>query len=187
MTAHEREGIIDTQSQQAWWALAFQQRATTQGLEILRQRLGQKIIRIFQPMRLLLEYHRGAFQLRRRPLYPGYAFIQCAPTVLRHVIDNRPDSMYGPVRLGESLIPVQSHEMDLLQALTGNTGTAGLSHGELQGDRVHIISGPLQGKEGMILKFSKRKHRATICVSLDNKRIRLDLACITRPRITHDH
>lgn len=171
-------------TQPPWWAVAFRSHSTESCLQLLQQRLPGDTARVLHPTRLLLEYHRGSFQLRRRSLYPGYAFVACPRALLQQVMHDKPRAMYGVVSPGDALTPVQPHEMDALLTLLDDTGTVGFSHGELRDGRIRIISGPLHGKEGMILKLSKRRHRATIGVSIGNKHIRLDLTCITHCNAT---
>ena len=165
-----------------WWAIAIHD----QHVERIRG-WCRKVLPIssafFAPMRLMMEYRRGRFVMRRRLFYPGYVFIQCPPEALNPLMDGAPIGLFGPVRCGEAPVPVRSEEIAQVRSITGATDTAGVSYGILRGNRVEITSGPLQGREGYIVRVAKRKHRAAVLVPIGNKRVIIELTCCMQPEV----
>ena len=160
----------------------MRQRSADDCMKVLSTSVDEDSALFFNPTRHVLEYQSGSFNLKRKPLYPGYVFVQCNREVLNALHSNKPAGYYGPVRLGEEIVPVQNEEIDKIRELGDRNGNVGVSYGVLEGDRVKITSGPLKDREGYVVKLSKRKHRATILIPMGEKKIKLELACIVNAK-----
>lgn len=68
---------------------------------------------------------------------------------------------------GETIVPLTDQEVELLIRMGGDKEQlVRLSQGIIEGDQVHIISGPLQGMEGAIRKIDRHKRIAVLSLDM---------------------
>ncbi|NLN64430.1 MAG: antiterminator LoaP [Clostridiaceae bacterium] len=103
-----------------------------------------------------------------KPMFPGYVFIESIlgekifisrayeytkfSSCIFYLLRN------GNVDFGK----VREEEKELLLSFCNNEYIVEDSKGFIAGDKVFIVSGPLQGKEGIIKKINRHKRRAEI-------------------------
>lgn len=81
---------------------------------------------------------------------------------LKHVI-----GMTRIIGTGETIVPLTDQEVELLIRMSGDKEQlVRLSQGIIQGDQVHIISGPLQEMEGAIRKIDRHKRIAVLSLDM---------------------
>lgn len=162
-----------------WWAIALQthqeENILQQWNQLLKSQTDQ--YRFFNPRRKLLEYRRGTFATRMRAFYPGYAFIQCEENFLCQLAQKKLKQFCTLVKMGETLIPVPTSEMESIQAMTDQNDVVDISEGKLIGKQLYIENGPLKGHEARICKIDKRKQRVYIESQIGVKKIRISLSC----------
>jgi transcriptional antiterminator NusG len=117
------------------------------------------------PERTLRERINGKWKEVSRILFPGYVFISAyldtdlyyrlmaIPSVIRILGTGKPD-------------PVPLEEMQVILRLGNEGDPLGLSEVYRQGNMVYVISGPLVGLEGQIIKVDARRFRAKVNISL---------------------
>ncbi|ACV64893.1 NusG antitermination factor [Desulfofarcimen acetoxidans DSM 771] len=134
--------------------------------EDVRSRVKEKdIARAVVPRRLMVERRQGGWQYVERVVFPGYVFVQAHMTpAAYYAMRNLP----GVIRvLGTSRpVPLMGNEVTLFLKLCRDGDPLGLSEVFVKGGSVKVISGPLMGLEGHIVKLDARRFRAKVNISL---------------------
>jgi len=126
-------------------------------------------IKALVPQRTLKEQKQGKWRFVTRTLFPGYVFIavkvfdicmyhmlKAIPAVIRMLGGERPEK-------------VSLDEMQVVLRLGGDGDPLGISDAFIQGGRVTIVSGPLVGLEGQIVKVDARRFRVKVNIFLMNE------------------
>ena len=121
----------------------------------LRQKIGATL-----PCYNSAHKYRGKTVVFRKPLFPGYVFIQCEPIQKDSVRQNDHVANLLDVFDQETF---QRQLQDILLALESNVGVR-LAPSIGEGMRVRIRGGPLQGVEGWV---EKRYGMTTVLLRLD--------------------
>lgn len=123
--------------------------------------------RCFIPYYQQKKRFQGQWHIQERILFPGYVFLiaeNLEPLMenLKHVI-----GMTRIIGTGETIVPLTDQEVELLIRMGGDKEQlVRLSQGIIEGDQVHIISGPLQGMEGAIRKIDRHKRIAVLSLDM---------------------
>ena len=82
--------------------------------------------------------------------------------------------------------PVYKHEEYFLNKLINDHDVIDISEGYMEGDQVHVISGPLVGQEGKIKRVNRRKGVAVLEMNIFNRitEISIGLEIIERTALT---
>jgi transcriptional antiterminator NusG len=116
------------------------------------------------PERSMLERRQGSWRNVQRVLFPGYVFI---PTEdLNDHIYCVVKSVPGVIRFLGRPTPILEKEVTYLLRWSIDGDPLGLSEVLVAGTKVEVISGPLKGLEGQILKLDARRFRAKVNISL---------------------
>ena len=129
------------------------------------------------PRKTLRIRRRGKWLEKTAPLYPGYIFLETQS------IDNE---LYWALRKihGFSHFLRDNHNIEPLSKNDEEIVKHFISYGEIiekskatfdENDRIHIISGPLKGLEGLIVKVNRRKGRIKIRLNLYENTFYADL------------
>jgi transcriptional antiterminator NusG len=122
--------------------------------------------KVLVPQKTLKERHDGIWKEITRTLFPGYVFVNIfmdasmyykltgIPSVIKILGDTK-----GP-------LPVPEDEMQIVLKLSGDGDPLGISNVFIEGSKVKVLSGPLEGFEGQILKVDTRRFRAKINITL---------------------
>ncbi|MEW9702706.1 antiterminator LoaP [Paenibacillus sp. SI8] len=70
---------------------------------------------------------------------------------------------------------VSDEEMSTILNLLNQEGVIDYSKIYMEGTKIHVVSGPLTGKEGIIKKIDKHKKRAKILLNLINSTVLVDV------------
>lgn len=111
-----------------------------------------------------LDYYKldGKWITREKILFPGYIFVE-TDLVTDFFYELRKVTRFATmVRFEKDLICVNDEEMYLIQKLSGKEKIMGVSEGVLVGEKIHVVSGPLVGLEGLIIDFDRHKRKAWI-------------------------
>lgn len=123
------------------------------------------IANVVVPRRLMRERREGVWRDVERVVFPGYVFVKaemtpeayyamrCVPGAIRVLGTHRPQ-------------PLLEDEVTLLLRLSQKGDPIGLSEVFVEGGKVTVVSGPLQGLEGHIVKLDARRFRAKVNVSI---------------------
>ena len=69
----------------------------------------------------------------------------------------------------ETIYPLKDGEVEFLKTFGKEDHIVNMSVGFIEGDRIHITEGPLQGREGLIAKIDRHKRIAYISVNIFNE------------------
>ncbi|MBN2657984.1 MAG: antiterminator LoaP [Spirochaetales bacterium] len=134
-------------------------------------------LKVFCPMRELMIRKKGKTTRQLKPMFGGYIFIQSEEISASDLIrlKNIPD-FYQVLPSNKDIKPVRQEDMEFLRTLFTGNQIAALSKAKFdENDRIQIISGPLKGKEGLIVKVDRRKGRAKIMIKAFDREHFVDL------------
>jgi len=134
-------------------------------------------LRVFCPMRELMIRKKGKSTRQLKPMFGGYIFVEAeeisASTL--SILKKIPD-FFQVLPSNKDIKPVRKEEMEFLRSLFTGNQIAALSVAKFdENDRIQIISGPLKGKEGLIVKVDRRKGRAKIQINAFDREHYVDL------------
>ena len=145
-------------------------------LSIATQRVHDTGVRFYWPRRSLRIKRGGSWKESLAPIFPGYMFLQAesvdpglfgtlkeAPGVLRFLLSN------------ENIVALERADQELL--------THFLGFGEIvakslvyfdENKRIRVVSGPLKGMEGRIVRVDRRKGRAKVRLEMYQDSFEID-------------
>lgn len=104
----------------------------------------------------------GKWQIQNKILFPGYIFMVTEMiNELRFELD-KISEFTKIVGVGDEVIPLYEHEVKFLKKFGNNDHIVEMSKGIIEGDKVNIIEGPMQGFDGRIKKIDRHKRIAII-------------------------
>lgn len=150
-----------------WYALHV---ITGKELDIKRY-LIEGGIDSFAPRRKLRERKFGEWQNVERILFPGYVFVK---TNMHEKIYYKLTSVSGVINIlkgaSENPTPIDEEEMKLVFRFASDKDLVEISDIIFDDNqRIKVISGPLQGYEGNILKVERRRFRAKVNFTIAGK------------------
>jgi len=139
-----------------------------QYLDVAKKQLNDSMVKILWPRRNLKIRRKGKWTAELSPIFPGYLFLETEtitpdvynicrriPGFIRFLKDNR------------HITPLSGRDKEIVihfLKLGEVVGSSLAAFDEKQ--KVRIISGPLQGLEGCIVKVNKRKKRIKLKLEL---------------------
>ena len=133
--------------------------------ESITNRIRELGIKAIVPIRVMREMKNGTWRNIERVLFPSYVFVHTGMDVETYY---KLKPIPGIIRfLGEEsgAVPIQEEEVNLLLHLTKDGDPLGLSEVFVADSKVTVVSGPLQGLEGKIIKIDARRFRAKVDIS----------------------
>ena len=127
------------------------------------------------PKRKIFERKQGIRREVVKTMFPGYVLLETefisefflkarnSPHIIRFL---RVNSLFWEVR---------KEEIRQILRMSDSGGLIEISKGFIENDKVKIVEGPLLGMEGNITKIDKRKGRAKVDFTLNEKSILIDL------------
>jgi len=139
--------------------------------------LSTKSVVFLWPRKTLRIRRRGKWQEKTASIYPGYIFLETQS------IDNE---LYWALRRIHGFLHFlrDNHNIEPLSKNDEEIVKHFISYGEIiekskatfdENDRIHIISGPLKGLEGLIVSVNRRKERVKIRLTLYDNTFFADL------------
>ena len=132
-------------------------------------------MRILIPKRKLQERRRGKVTEIVRIMLPGYVLIK---TEMDVDVYHRLKQMPGLLRIlkdDSEPLCIPEHEIATILALTNESDVIGFSEVYKEGDRIKVLSGPMEGLEGIIDSYNHRKKRLKICLDILGQVKKVDL------------
>ncbi|WP_024832885.1 antiterminator LoaP [Ruminiclostridium josui] len=125
----------------------------------------------FIPLHEFLFKMSGVVKRELKPLFPGYVFIESRMPGYEFLknMSNRihlSSDIVGILKYSDNEIEVRESEKQMLLDLCNNQRCIESSRGFIKGDKVHIMSGPLKGRESIIRKINRHKRQALIEMEL---------------------
>ena len=66
----------------------------------------------------------------------------------------------------DEFVPIEKNKEILFSSMVNDNHEIDISHGLIEGDRIIITDGPLEGKEAMICKINRHKRTAVLDVEM---------------------
>jgi transcriptional antiterminator NusG len=141
-----------------------------------QKRLGEAEVRFYWPRRNLRIKRRGVWKESLAPIFPGYLFVKSdeIDASLYHALRAVP----GFIRFllsNDHIVPLEEKDQKLLSHF--------FAFGEIidksivyfdENRRIRILSGPLKGLEGLIIKVDRRKGRAKVRMEMYQDSFEID-------------
>jgi transcription antitermination factor NusG len=161
-------GERETKSDAAWYALYTRH----QHEKIVSQALSGKGFEVFLPLYSIARRWQDRVKQLALPLFPGYVFLRVALQSRLRVLMT--PGVHHFVPSGERPIPISAVEIDSVRQLTLNN-TRVTQHPFLRrGDWVRVHSGPLEGLEGILIRW-KAAFRLVLSVELLQQSVAVEL------------
>ena len=111
----------------------------------------------FVPLAEYIVKREGVYQKRIRPLFPGYFFIitDCIEQVSGQL--SKISAFKRVLKSDNVFTPIEQEEADVIAGLYDDDYLVRLSKGMIVNSRVIVLSGPFQGREGLIKKIDRHR------------------------------
>ena len=150
-------------------------------MRLFRAQNPEVTLPMYFPQRAIDIRRKGKLVSSRSAIFPGYIFLELPDDddILRyHWAFRRTDGFYRFLKSNQDIRPIQHRDLEVLLHFIKKVGPlAGKSKVYFdENSRIVVMSGPLAGLEGKIVKVDKRKGRAKIELDLYGDSFRIDLA-----------
>ena len=164
-----------------YYALQVKTRGEQKYMRLFRAQHPEITLPLYFPQRSLDIRRGGRIVPSKLAIFPGYIFLELPEDddILRyHWAFRRTEGFYRFLRSNQNITPLQNRDLELVLHFIKNVGPlAGKSKVYFdENSRIVVISGPLSGLEGRIVKADKRKGRAKIRLDLYGDSFCIDLA-----------
>lgn len=117
----------------------------------------------------------GVWKVERAILFPGYIFVETDKIQEFYFALKELPELTKILRAEDEWLPLYEEEEQFLQRLMNKEKIVKFSKGYIEGDRVIIKEGPMEGLEGMIKKIDRHKRMAVIEVELFMRRVEVNI------------
>lgn len=135
---------------------------------IASRRMADSDLQVFWPRRRLSIRRRGHVRNTLAPIFPGYVFVETetlSPELYWKC--KRVPGFSHFLRSNDDIVPLSPDDQKLLQHFLSFGQVVDRSIASFDADRrIRIISGPLKGLEGLIVRVDRRKGRAKVKLDL---------------------
>ena len=136
---------------------------------------------LYFPQRSLDLRRGGRIIPSKLAIFPGYVFLELDENENIYEYQwafRRTKGFYRFLKSNQDIVPLQNRDLELVLHFIRNVGPlAGKSSVYFdENSRIVVISGPLSGLEGRIIKADKRKGRAKVKLDLYGDSFTIDLA-----------
>ena len=142
-----------------------------------RDRIMEEDEDVFVPLAERQTKIRGEWQIVRTKLFPGYVFIETERIEDFHIRLKQIKGMTKVLRTGETMTPLQEEEERYLRrlGLDEDGHVVEYSEGYLEGEKLVVTSGALEGYEGRIKKILRHKRLVVLEVLLMGRTVEVTL------------
>ena len=133
-------------------------------------------MRFYWPRRNLRIKRRGVWKVELAPIFPGYLFVEAGEidATLYHALRGVP----GFIRFllsNDHIVPLEGKDQKLLSNFLaiGEIVEKSVAYFD-ENRRIRIVSGPLKGLEGLIVKVDRRKGRAKVRMEMYKDSFEID-------------
>jgi len=164
-----------------YYAFQVKTRGEEKYMRLFRAKHPEITVPMYFPQRSMDIRRRGKMVPSKLAIFPGYIFleIQDDENILNyHWAFRRTEGFYRFLRSNQDIAPLQNRDLELVLHFIKRVGPlAGKSKVFFdENSRIVVVSGPLSGLEGRIVKADKRKGRAKIKLDLYGDSFNIDLA-----------
>ena len=162
-----------------YYALQVKTRGEEKFIRLFKAQNPDVSLPLYFPQRCLDIRRGGKLSPSRLPVFPGYVFLETgkADDILAFQwLFRKTEGFYRFLRSNQNIVPLQNRDLELVLHFIKHP-LAGKSKVYFNEDsRIVIISGPLSGLEGRIVKVDKRKERAKVKLDLYGDSFCVDMA-----------
>ena len=164
-----------------YYALQVKTRGEEKYMRLFRAQHPEITLPMYFPQRSLDIRRRGKMVPSKLAIFPGYIFLELSDDddILKcQWAFRRTEGFYRFLRSNQNIMPLQNRDLELILHFIKKVGPlAGKSSVYFdENSRIVVLSGPLSGLEGRIVKIDKRKGRAKIKLDLYGDSFCIDLA-----------
>ncbi len=141
----------------------------------LQVHFDDSVLRSIIPKRKLTERREGRIFHVTRKMFPSYLLIQTNMNVEKYYIIKNIPKLIRILNTDRYYSKIDKTEIEIILKLIGFNDTVEYSSIYIENSNVRVVSGPLQGFEGIIKKIDKRKKRAKVVLSLMGEERTVDL------------
>ncbi|MCI8541125.1 MAG: antiterminator LoaP [Erysipelotrichaceae bacterium] len=124
------------------------------------------------PQYVYAKKYEGLWHEEKGILFPGYIFMLSDKVELLNVeVRSLPDFVRILGKKQLEFYPLEADEVCFLQHFGADSNVVAMSKGFIEGDRIFISEGPLQGREGLIVKIDRHKRMAYLRLSMFQKEL----------------
>ena len=117
----------------------------------------------------------GEWHMQNEIMFPGYVFLISEQPDELVVSLNQVSGMTKILKTGDEITPLSQEEVDLLLKLGSEKQEVEMSTGIIEGDKVIVFDGPLQGMEGFIKKIDRHKRLAYLEVDMFGRKVEMQV------------
>ena len=170
----------DTMAMMNYYALQVKTGGEEKFMRLFRAQNPEITLSLHFPQRYLDIRRGGRIMPSYLAIFPGYIFIELEEEddILRYLpAFRRTKGFYRFLRSNDDVVPLRRRDLELVLHFIKIGPVAGKSKVYFNDNsRIVVISGPLYGLEGRIVKADKRKGRARIKLDLYDDSFSIDLA-----------
>lgn len=127
--------------------------------------------RCFVPYYEDMKKYGGKWHKEKSILFPGYIFLISENLQMLYVSLKEVIGLTKLIGTGEEIVAISDEEIAFLETFGKQEQIVKMSKGVIEGDKVVMISGPLQGNEGYIKKIDRHKRKAYLEIELFGRKI----------------
>ena len=164
-----------------YYALQVKTRGEEKFIRLFRAKNPDFALPLYFPQRSLDLRRGGKIIPSKLAIFPGYIFLAISDEDDVHRYQwafRKTEGFYRFLKSNQNIVPLQNRDLELVLHFIKNVGAmAGKSQVYFdENSRIVVLSGPLSGLEGRIIKADKRKGRAKIKLDLYGDSFCIDLA-----------
>ena len=138
-------------------------------------------LKLHFPQRVLDIYKRGNTSPSKHPVFPGYVFMEldADESPYQYLLSFRKtEEFYQFLKSNRDIMPLGNKDLEIVLHFIRRPGAVAEKSKVYfdENSRIVVLSGPLFGLEGKIVKVDRRKKRAKIALDLCENNICIDLA-----------
>lgn len=157
------------QKQESWFVLFVNANQEEKVKKILEKEIGDEY-KFIVPTRELRERKNGKWYNVKRKLFPGYVLTKCIMNIEVYYKFREVCGVIKLLRNEDEVLTIDEKELKVLKILIDNKdNNIGISTLYKENDSIKILTGPLVGLEGHIVKIDSRKGRAKVNLSFMNE------------------
>lgn len=159
-----------------WYAIQVTTGEEGQTAVFCRRRIETEILEdIFYPEIEVTKRYEGKWHKHTKPMFPGYIFVVTESVTQLYEELKKIPKLSKILGTDRTPVALSDDEVRLIQKITNKDHVAEISVGFIEGDKLIIESGPLQGMEGMVRKIDRHKRMAQITVEMFGRTVDMTL------------
>lgn len=135
--------------------------------QFLKKSLYSEMFAPFVPLNELVFKRSGVVKKEIKPLFPSYVFVESE--LLSHEFKTRirpilyaSQDIVKLLSYSDEEIAMRESEKQMLMSLFNGSRCIEISSGIKEGNKIHIINGPLEGFESVVKKIDRHKRQAWV-------------------------